>query len=213
MTTLTLDEEAEEYHQQLLDHQAGLDWHHQRGINLTTIREHRLGWITEPLSKQAEWAVDRPVIPYLTPRAGCVELKARTGRKPGPKYLKLGSEFPLPTKMRLYNALHAMPSPRTGQVLVVEGEYDTLIALQAGYRACGIAGVQGWNRTWEHLFQDSEVVVVCDGDQAGREAAEKLVGMLEQRTIKCRAASLPEGSDLTDLWLDGGKDRVRKVVG
>jgi len=210
---MNLTEQAELYHHQLLNHPPGLQWHYNRGLTHDTITRHRLGWITDPATREARWALDRPVIPYWTMRGGCVELKARTGQKAGPKYLKIGNAFPLPTKTRLFNALQAMPSPRNAEVLIVEGEYDCLIALQAGYRATAVAGVQGWNTTWEHLYQDSRVVLVFDGDEAGAEAADKLTAALDRRGIDCRTVRLPEGRDLTDLWLEGGRQRVKGVIG
>lgn len=204
---------ASAYHRQLLNCPEGLEWHHNRGLTDATIRRFQLGWITDPLTPEAERNVGCPVIPYVTLSGRVVELRVR--REGKPKYLRIGHEFPIPLEMKahLFNARHAMPTPRSDEVFVVEGEYDCMIAVQAGLRAVAVAGVTNWNPVWCNLLTSSSVAIALDGDESGSSGAVALARTLAANRIDARVVDLPEGRDITDLWLEGGREAVRHALG
>ncbi len=201
------------YHQQLLSSDIGMGWHHDRGIDDSSINRFNLGWVTEPLSHEVMGLEEHPLIPYMTLMGDVIELKVRKhqGKQ---KYLRVGHQFPIPMskKVHLFNAKHAMPSPRSRRVYVVEGEYDCMIAVQAGLRAVGVAGVTNFNPVWCSLFASSEVCIVFDGDDAGARGAGALASEFSRRRIDASVLPLPGGTDITDLWLQGGRDLVRVTL-
>lgn len=206
----TLLAHTEGYHQQLLESPEGLDWHHRRGLADKTIRVAKLGWITTPLHPTHANHVGCPVIPYLTPN-GVIQIRVRRDGKP--KYMPLEHAYPLPQpRVHLYQATNALPSPKRNETVIVEGEYDCLIALQCGLRAVGVSGATAWYDAWCHLFEATNVTIAFDGDDAGVAGAEALAGKFARYRINARIVPLPSGQDITDLYLQGGRDLVRKVL-
>jgi DNA primase len=138
-------------------------------------------------------------IPYITP-AGVVQIKYRcadlshhdgfkhTADK-CPKYL-----YEAGTGTHLYNAqvlIHAAT-----QVAVTEGELDAVcIQAYTGIPAVAYPGVDTWgkHRHYRLCFEGvSEVVVVADGDQTGRESARRVA---ESIGMNARVVDMPSGHD------------------
>jgi hypothetical protein len=86
-------------------------------------------------------------------------------------------------------------------VMICEGETDTLAAVTAGMVAIGSPGKSGFKRAWVPLLRGRRVVVYYDADAAGRDGAASLAKLLEQdgqpRPQPWRP--LPEGMDLSDF--------------
>lgn len=210
---MDLSTEAVQYHDQLLANPEGIKWHEDRGINQRTIHHFRLGWILEPLSKEANWYKGNPVIPYMAMGDKCIQLKARLRNKDKDKYRTIRHDFPLSDqKIHLFNSRQAMPSPRDPRVFIVEGEYDAMIAVQCGLRAVAVPGIDKFTVAWLRLFEASQPVIVMDGDESGQEAADRLAAVFVQRKINARTLALPEDQDVTDLFLEGGEERVKEVL-
>src|SRR6185503_20974727 len=93
----------------------------------------------------------------------------------------------------------------THQLLVVEGYTDVMAAHQAGWK--NAVAVLGTATTDDHaaLIRRSgarSVVLVFDGDEAGRKASLRgLVGLLKL-PVELKVAVLPEGRDPGDLLVD-----------
>lgn len=208
MTSLT--EEALDYHGQLTAE--AVQWHKDRGLSDRTIRHFKLGWIEEPRSPEAKRLRSNPCIPYLTTTGKVIELRVRK-RSGKPKYLPVRRDYPLPApKFHLFNAMQAMPTSNSDLVYVVEGEYDAMIAWQAGLKAVAVPGATQWFPSWSWLFEAARVRVVFDGDAAGCEGAEKLYADLRDKRIDCETVKLPDGMDVTDVWLAGGRSAVREAL-
>lgn len=216
-----LTQQAEDYHRQLLSSDEGLRWHYDRGLTDQTIRRFKLGWITEPAEGHERYA-GSPVIPYVTLTGKVVELRVRR-REGKPKYLRVGEDFPLAVpRFRLFNPGHALPSPRSDHVVICEGEYDTMAAVQAGLRAVGVPGATQWHEPWCYLFTQTRVSIAFDNDgwatdkdgierNPGIEGAQRLAGLLTRHRVHASVVELPEGKDLGDLLLDG-EDALRRAV-
>ena len=60
------------------------------------------------------------------------------------------------------------------------------------------------------MFEDYDrVLVMCDGDQAGRDFGKKLAGEIDGATI----INLPEGSDVNDIYMAEGSDGIKERIG
>ena len=209
---MDLSTQAVQYHDQLLATEDGIQWHRDRGLSEKTIAQFRLGWITEPLSELATPYTGNPVIPYMAMGDRCIELKTRLRDVSKGKYRNVGRDFPLPTKVHLFNSRQAMPSPTDPRVFIVEGEYDAMIAVQCGLRAVAVPGVDKFALPWIHLFEHSEPVICMDGDEVGQLAASRLAGFFQQRKIQARVLTMPDDTDVTDLFLAGGEAGVKAVL-
>jgi DNA primase len=103
---------------------------------------------------------------------------------------------------------------RDRQAVLVEGYTDVLMAHQAGRRDC-VAGL-GTALTQDHarvLRRFAErIVLLYDGDEAGREAARRALGVFLQEEVETRIALLPEGRDPCDLAREGGAEALGEVL-
>jgi len=115
-----------------------------------------------------------------------------------PKYLN-GPESPLFHKSRtLYNLDQARPAMRQkNRVLVVEGYFDVITLAAHGF-AETVAPL-GTALTAEHVralkSQAGDVVLIMDGDAAGRRAAERALPIFLAEGVSPRVVHLPAGED------------------
>ena len=141
-------------------------------------------------------------IPYLTPR-GCVTIRFRT-LTDGPKYMSRAGD-----SIRPYNvlALHR-PSP---VLLVTEGELDAVAAeTYTGYPAIGIPGAQAFKPHFSLMLEDYQrVIVLADGDDAGKELGRKVCASLDNAI----SVPMPEGMDVTDVVLKEGPESLKQRAG
>lgn len=174
-----------------------------RGIGKETANIFRLGCALDPLPGDEDY-IGRLAIPYITP-AGVVDLRFRTMTEgSSPKYL---GQPDAPT--HLFNVQALFTS--SDVVAVCEGELDTIIMHSlVGVPAVGVPGAQGWKNHYRLLLEDFErVVVMCDGDQAGREFGRKVASELDNVTV----VHLPDGVDVNDAYLQLGVDFIRQKAG
>lgn len=98
--------------------------------------------------------------------------------------------------------------------LIVEGQFDVVLAHQAGYN--NTVAVSGTALTPHHvgLLQrlSNRVVLALDADRAGIAAVKRAADLMLSRGIDLKVAELPEGKDPADL-IKEGKDEFKKVIG
>ena len=173
-----------------------------RGITEQTARMFRLGFVKEPETGHEPY-IGKLSIPYLTP-AGPIDLRFRSlNADGGPKYM---SRPGATTHIFNINALES-----DDDVLAIcEGELDTVVATQAGFSAVGLPGANNWKPFYSRVLADWEkVILLCDGDNAGREMAKNLSRELDNVI----PVFMPEGQDVNDVYLAEGADGLRKRAG
>ncbi len=79
-------------------------------------------------------------------------------------------------------------------VVLVEGFFDCMKVWQAGYVAIALMG-STMSEAQEDMIaeQFGEVVVMLDGDEAGRKATEEITDRLQRRVFRVMAVNLPSG--------------------
>jgi DNA primase len=147
--------------------------------------------------------VGKLAIPYLTP-TGVIDIRFRSlNSDGGPKYM---SRPGATTHIYNINAL----SNDSDVLAICEGELDTVVATQAGFSAVGLPGANNWKSFYNRVLADwSKVVLLCDGDNAGREMAKHLSRELDN----VFPVFMPEGQDVNDVYLTEGADGLRKRAG
>jgi len=172
-----------------------------RGITEQTARIFRLGFVSEPEVGHEPY-IGKLAIPYITP-TGVVDIRFRSLGGDGPKYLSRPG-----ANTHIYN-ITALNSD--GDTLVVcEGELDTVIATQAGFKAVGLPGANNWKPFYSRVLADwNKVLLFCDGDNAGREMAKGISRELEN----VFSVFMPEGLDVNDVYLAEGAEGLRKRAG
>jgi DNA primase len=94
-------------------------------------------------------------------------------------------------------------------VIITEGPFDALSFLTAGYNACAIFGVSGFNVDW---VQSNEITFAFDSDAAG-ESWVFLAEQLKKRGMRIffLAKAAYEGhKDINELWMH--KRRINMMV-
>ena len=136
-------------------------------------------------------------------------------RDPPAKYIN-SPETPLFSKS---NTLYGMDVARQAisesrRAIVVEGYTDCLAAWQAGVReTVAVLGTALGPRHAQLLRRYADrVVVVLDGDVAGRRRANEVLDLLLAEPVDLRIARLPAGMDPCDLLTGEGADAFRAVV-
>lgn len=127
-------------------------------------------------------------------------------------------ETPIFVKSRVLYALDKarsaiVKSPRR-EALVCEGQIDVIRCHASGFDTA--VASQGTAFTKEHVellskYADS-VLLVFDGDPAGRKAALRTGGLFLETGIPVRVAALPPGDDPDSLLRDKGPEAFRDVL-
>jgi len=132
-----------------------------------------------------------------------------------PKYLN-SPESPLFRKREAFYGLpHALEGIRRRErVVIVEGYFDRIALHRAGIEealaTCGTALSEDHGRSL--LRRARLVVLLFDGDTAGRRAALRALELLLPAGLRVRAAALPPGDDPDTLLAREGAEALRAVV-
>lgn len=177
-----------------------LSYLESRGLVPDVVRGYRLGLVSDPDPLHEDFR-GRLSIPYLTP-TGIVTMRFRClephdcRENKCPKYLQPDSE---PTHIYNVQALHDADTV----IGVCEGEIDAITATIAGLPSVGIPGAQNWKSFWYRLFDDfAQVIILGDGDKAGRSFASKLAHSIPGGEAKV----LPDGEDVNSLVAEHGAE-------
>ncbi len=132
-----------------------------------------------------------------------------------PKYLNTPESPVFKKRNSFYGFPDALESiRRAGRVILCEGYFDRIAFVRAeigeALATCGTA------LTAEHGIQlrrrSREIVLVFDGDSAGRRATEKALAVLLTHGLRVRAVSMPDGLDPDDYLNSEGAAALRKLV-
>jgi DNA primase len=133
----------------------------------------------------------------------------------GPKYVN-SPESLLYTKGEAVFGLHPARTPirQNKRAILVEGNFDVLSLVAAGVpNVVAPLGTALTNAQLRLLRRFAEsVVVFFDGDEAGRKASRRAVGLLIEEGIEGVVAEAPAGEDPDTLARHGGREAVEAVI-
>lgn len=226
-------ESACAYYQQALDDSRNLEVFRylteERGLTVETIDRARLGYAegsglfrylrqagrfspdeiqstgltTIKDSRQVDFLQHHITIPYIV--TGNVEMirgRAFGDVEDERKYVTGPGQ-----KSRLYNSDAVWDA---GEVIVCEGEFDSMVLEQQGFRAVAVPGANTWQESWTGYFDDCRRVwVVFDRDErnVGEQGAMKVMDRLGP---KARFVELPghdhgkSKNDITEFFVHCG---------
>lgn len=182
-----------------------LSYLEERALDPDVVSTSLLGLVSDP-DPLHETYRDRLSIPFITP-TGVVYMRFRCiaeiedPRHSCKEYGHGKYEGPSEQGTHLYNvaALHEADTV----VAVTEGELDALVSSDAGLPGVGVPGSQNWKSFYYRLFSDfSRVVILGDGDKAGRDFTNKLASHISGGEAKV----LPPGQDVTSFVVEHGKE-------
>jgi len=169
-------------------------WLGDRGLKDATVRDYRLGYDAQR---------NAVVIPYLN----------ALGEVRSYRWRMLNGDIKyMQPKGETVHLFH-VKATKKNKVWLCEGEFDAMVLDQAGYPSIGVPGAMSFKDEWAYLFAYCEqVTVVFDGDERGREGAGRLSRVLSPLVTRLRLAKLPEGMDVTDLYLRDQK-QLYELIG
>lgn len=178
----------------------------------------RAGLVKEPGAGKAPYDLfrDRIMFPISDPSGRVIAFSGRILSKDteSPKYVNTPDTELFNKSEALYGYHEAKNGIRTlGFSLVVEGQFDVVLAHQVGYK--NTVAVSGTALTAHQvsLLQrlSSKVVLALDSDQAGMRAAVRAAEVMLQRGVDLKVASLPAGKDPADL-IKEDKEEFKKII-
>jgi DNA primase len=200
------------YHSQLWSSPAA-SYLLNRGLKHSTIERFNLGYVGKPAPGHSRYQ-GRLSIPYSD----------GLGRERGIRYRAIDHTQPKYLSTKGFSHLFAVRATDHPIVFLAEGEIDTMILWQLGYRAVGFPGASMWQDHFRFLFRNVEECVICfDNDEpviedgrrkvnAGQVAAAKIYRSLERSGIVTRAVTLPRGCDVNDAYLELGEKGLRDLL-
>lgn len=189
----------------------------ERGITDETISKFKIGFCNgdEQLSTGREALIKAGVLydngnPYFKgfitfPHIHYGRISYISGRGyPEKKHKKLEKE-----KVALAY-LYNEQAVKQKDVIIAEGESDTLTLLQNSFNACGVLGAGSFNEGWIEKFSKSERVFISfDGDKAGETGNLRIAELLGG---KARIVRMPTGKDVNDFFKDNKKEDYQKLL-
>lgn len=178
----------------------------RRGISTDSVRMYELGW-------HQDWRVY--TIPVRDPQGDIWNVRYYNMHPP-PDRRKIWGTTGYNSPPRLYPVRVLNNDP--GEVLICEGEWDALLALQHGFPAVTRTGAADvWHSEWGEEFAGRTVYICQDRDEKGERGARK-IGRALYRVADVRKIELPypvvrkHGQDLTDFLQDHGPDALRELL-
>jgi DNA primase len=160
---------------------------------------------------------NRLMFPILDEHSRVIAFGGRTMAEDdkGPKYLN-SPETPVYAKGRVLYGLNWAASRIRSQnsVMIVEGYMDLIALHQAGLEnavaSSGTAFTESQCRTLKRY--SSNLVMIFDGDDAGRKAAARATEIAASQHIRPSVAMLPPGVDPDELVKTGGATAFMEIV-
>jgi len=159
---------------------------------------------------------NRLMFPILDPRGNVIAFGGRTLGDDPAKYLN-SPETAVFSKSRTLYALHTAKdvAEQAGFIAIVEGYTDVLAAHQAGIK--NVVATLGTAMTADHLTllgrYVERVVVVFDGDEAGRHAAERAVDAFLASPTEIQFVLIEGELDPCDLIVQKGAQAFQTALG
>ncbi|HMK74374.1 MAG TPA: DNA primase, partial [Myxococcaceae bacterium] len=159
----------------------------------------------------------RLMVPIRAPDGRTLAFGGRLlGSDQGPKYLN-SRESRLYNKSEVLYALDVAQNEirRQHSAVLVEGYFDAIALHQAGVKTavalCSTALTPGHLEALRRA-EARELLLLLDGDEAGRAAVERLAGPLLAAGTSTRVALLPDGEDPDTFARSQGPDAVRALL-
>lgn len=193
---LSLDE-IEKRHEQLLRSDAQMDWLlEHKGLKGDTIRQFKLGY-----SEKKGF-----VVPVFDINNKLLNFRYYAPDDPSKKW----------SSVKGHGGAALFPIAQlqdSEEILICEGELDTLLAIQHGYAAVGGTGGAGhWPGEWAGHFEGKNVFICYDCDEAGVNGAAKVQASVGTVAASVTILTLPYeitpkgGKDLTDYLLENSAE-------
>ncbi len=190
----------------------------ERGLTRDVLKAARIGLAHSPGDYRATWWI---MIPVLHRSGGnpppIVAVKGFGFNPAATDWKRTDDGGKIPRNAGSAALYDLVPSdPFNSPVVVCEGELDALSALSHGFNAVtGTSGAGTFRDEWAVCMsrlapaQDHGIVVAFDGDEKGRKWGPEHAATLHEAGLNVWVASLPDGRDVNDVLVSGGRDALK----
>lgn len=155
----------------------------------------------------------RVMFPIIDLRGDVIGFGGRVMGEGTPKYLN-SPDTPVFNKSRNLFALNLAKTTKLGRIVLTEGYMDTIALHQAGFD-CAVASL-GTALTADHaklLSRFTKEVVICyDADEAGVQAANRAIPLLEKTGLKVRVLRVSGAKDPDEYIRTHGRDAFARLL-
>lgn len=156
---------------------------------------------------------NRLMFPIIDVRGNVIGFGGRVMDNSAPKYLN-SPETEIFNKRKNLFALNLAKKTRLGYMILVEGYMDAVALHQYGFD-CAVASL-GTSLTEEHAAllarYTQQVILIYDGDEAGQNATQRAIPMLEKAGLQVKVLKMREAKDPDEFLRKFGEDRFRVLL-
>lgn len=156
---------------------------------------------------------NRLMFPIIDVRGNVIGFGGRVMDDSKPKYLN-SPETPVFNKRRNLFGLNLARKSKLGYLILVEGYMDAVALHQYGFD-CAVASL-GTSLTEEHAAllarYTEQVVLIYDADEAGQNATQRAIPMLEKAGLRVRVLKMRDAKDPDEFLKKFGADRFRLLL-
>ena len=156
---------------------------------------------------------NRLMFPIIDVRGNVIGFGGRVMDNSTPKYLN-SPETEIFNKRKNLFALNLAKKTRLGYMILVEGYMDAVALHQYGFD-CAVASL-GTSLTEEHASllarYTQQVILIYDGDEAGQNATQRAIPMLEKAGLQVKVLKMREAKDPDEYLRKFGADRFRILL-
>ena len=160
-----------------------------------------------------DWFRNRVMFPIIDVRGNVIGFGGRVMDSSEPKYLN-SPEGLLFNKRKNLFALNLAKKTKLDMLVLTEGYMDTISMHQYGFD-CAVASL-GTSLTQEQagmLAKYKKNMVLCyDGDQAGQNAAQRAIGILEKTGVGVRVLQMQGAKDPDEFLRKYGADAFQRLL-
>ena len=156
---------------------------------------------------------NRLMFPIIDVRGNVIGFGGRVMDNSTPKYLN-SPETEIFNKRKNLFALNLAKKTRLGYLILVEGYMDAVALHQYGFD-CAVASL-GTSLTEEHASllarYTQQVILIYDGDEAGQNATQRAIPMLEKAGLQVKVLKMRDAKDPDEYLRKFGADRFRILL-
>ncbi len=158
---------------------------------------------------------DRVIFPIYNNRGDVVGFGGRTLSDMGPKYLNTPETEVFHKKFNVFGLYQALKEIKNkNEFVLVEGYIDVLLMHQAGIQntvaPLGTAFTENQAYTLKRYADNA--VLAFDGDEAGKKATIRTIGILEKVGINSGVVVFPNSMDPADFFEKEGFQKLQKLI-
>ena len=156
---------------------------------------------------------NRLMFPIIDVRGNVIGFGGRVMDDSTPKYLNSPESMVFNKRKNLF-ALNLAKKSSLGYLILVEGYMDAVALHQYGFD-CAVASL-GTSLTEEHAAllarYTEQVVLIYDGDNAGQNATQRAIPMLEKAGLQVKVLQMKDAKDPEEYLKKFGADRFKLLL-